>query len=110
MAAESKGIVVDQKESGVRFAIHVENHDPKTQTFVRDLEPWETVISFRPKERGPLGGYEEDTHELPVGEVEVVASEPPVEDKTPQQEGLQKEESIKSEKPKPGESATVRKD
>lgn len=43
------GIVVDHKESGVRFAISFNNFDARFHVKVRDLYPWETVISYKPK-------------------------------------------------------------
>lgn len=45
----SKGIVVDHKESGVRYAISEHNFNEKVHTRVRDLKPGETVLGFSPK-------------------------------------------------------------
>lgn len=42
------GIVVDHKESQVRYAIFEENFDEELHTRVRDLEPGETVLGFTP--------------------------------------------------------------
>lgn len=46
-----KGIVVDHKESGVRYAISEKNFNDSVHTLVRDLLPGETVLSFQPKSR-----------------------------------------------------------
>lgn len=43
------GIVVQHKESGVRYALSDENYDPKTERKVRDLKPGETTRSYIPK-------------------------------------------------------------
>jgi hypothetical protein len=45
----SKGIVVDHKESGVRYAISEENIDEATEEYVRDLKPGETILGYVPK-------------------------------------------------------------
>lgn len=45
------GIVVDHKESGIRFAISDRNYNEKVHRKVRDLRPGETVHGFRPKRR-----------------------------------------------------------
>lgn len=45
----SNGIVVDHKESGVRYAISERNFNPKVHKKVRDLNPGETVRGFTPK-------------------------------------------------------------
>jgi len=47
----SKGIVVDHKESHVRFAISERNFNEKLHTKVRDLKAGETVIGFTPKRK-----------------------------------------------------------
>jgi hypothetical protein len=52
----SKGIVVDHKESGVRYAISETNFNKKVHTKVRDLRPGETVIGFRPLRKSTLDG------------------------------------------------------
>lgn len=52
----SHGIVVDHVESGVRYAISDKNYDPKVNRKVRDLNPGETVIGFKPIRRGSLAG------------------------------------------------------
>ena len=57
----SAGIVVDHKESQVRFAIPAENFNPAIHTRVRDLRLDESVLSYRPKEKG-------DIDDLPFGE------------------------------------------
>lgn len=47
------GIVVEHKESGVRYASLDGNFDPKVETKIRDLRSGESVLSFvpRPKSR-----------------------------------------------------------
>lgn len=47
----SKGIVVDHKETDVRYAISEKNFNPKVHTRVRDLKPGESIIGFTPKPR-----------------------------------------------------------
>ena len=47
----SKGIVVDHKETGLRYAVSERNFNPKVHTKVRELRPSESVHSFRPKKR-----------------------------------------------------------
>lgn len=44
------GIVVDHKESGMRFAISDRNYNPKVHRKVRDLKPGESVCTYRPKQ------------------------------------------------------------
>lgn len=46
-----RGIVVDHKESGVRYAVSERNYNPKIHTKVRELDPGETVLGFRPKRK-----------------------------------------------------------
>lgn len=46
----SHGIVVQNKESGLRYASHDRNYDPKTERKVRDLKPGESVLSYPVKE------------------------------------------------------------
>lgn len=53
------GIVVEHKESGVRFAVSDANHDPKSERKVRDLRAGESVLSYVPK-LGPGAGGEQD--------------------------------------------------
>jgi hypothetical protein len=43
------GIVVDNKESGLRYAVSDENYDSHKESKVRDLKPGETVIGYQPK-------------------------------------------------------------
>ena len=43
------GIVVDHKESGVRFATLPEYYDPTVHSKVRDLKPGETLLGYQPK-------------------------------------------------------------
>ena len=57
----SQGIVVDHKESGVRYAISQANFNPKVHTKVRDLKPGETVRGFAPRRREPLGSQGDTT-------------------------------------------------
>lgn len=45
------GIVVDHKESNVRFAISDKNYDSSVHRKVRDLRPGETVRGYQPKPR-----------------------------------------------------------
>lgn len=49
-----RGIVVDHKETGVRYAVSPHNYQPAIHTKVRDLLPGETVLGFKPKPRRPL--------------------------------------------------------
>jgi hypothetical protein len=53
----SHGIVVEGKESGLRYASHDRNFDPKTERKVRDLLPGESVLSYPVK---TLKQYEAD--------------------------------------------------
>lgn len=57
-----KGIVVDHKESGVRYAISESNFREAVHTYVRDLLPRESVLSFKPK---PKGTADEEAPEQP---------------------------------------------
>lgn len=45
----SHGIVVDHKESGVRYAVSDRNYNEKIHRKVRDLRPGETVVGYQPK-------------------------------------------------------------
>ena len=51
----ANGIVVDHKESGVRYAISERNFNHKVHTKIRDLKPGETVLGFKPLRKGALG-------------------------------------------------------
>ena len=51
----SKGIVVDNKENGMRHAISESNFRDKLHVYVRDLLPGETIWGFRPKRKDTLG-------------------------------------------------------
>lgn len=63
----SRGIVVDHKESGVRYAVSESNFDKNTEEFVRELGVGETVLGFTPLARVSLGTRVEGTSlELPV--------------------------------------------
>jgi len=50
------GIIVEHKESGVRFAISERNFNDKVHKKVRDLKPGETVVGYAPRRRGSLSG------------------------------------------------------
>lgn len=45
------GIVVEGKDSGVRYASLEANFDEKNERYVRDLLPGETVFGYRPKRK-----------------------------------------------------------
>jgi hypothetical protein len=45
----SKGIVVDHKESGIRYAISEHNFKEKVHTLVRDLKLGESILTFKAK-------------------------------------------------------------
>lgn len=45
----SHGIVVEHKESGVRFAISDRNYNEKVHRKVRDLRAGETVLGYKPR-------------------------------------------------------------
>ncbi|QWS69679.1 hypothetical protein SEA_WILLIAMSTRONG_12 [Microbacterium phage WilliamStrong] len=47
--ASSHGIVVEHKESGVRYAISDRNYDEKVHRKVRDLRAGETVLGYKPR-------------------------------------------------------------
>lgn len=49
------GIVVDHKETGVRYAVSESNFNPQVHERVRDLRPGETVLGYRPRRKGALG-------------------------------------------------------
>ncbi|QZD98602.1 hypothetical protein SEA_JEMERALD_14 [Microbacterium phage Jemerald] len=50
----SHGIVVEHKESGVRYAVSDRNYNEKIHRKVRDLRPGETVLGYTPKRPGAL--------------------------------------------------------
>lgn len=52
----SRGIVVDHKESGVRYAISESNFNTKVHKKVRELKPGETVLGYKPRLKDGLGG------------------------------------------------------
>lgn len=72
----SHGIVVDHRESGVRYAVSDANFNPQVHRRVRDLKPGESVLGYRPKGSssgssdgtgsaalaGPGTGTQEDDH------------------------------------------------
>lgn len=73
----TRGIVVDHKESGVRYAISEKNFNDQVHTRVRDLRPGETVIGFKPKSRlslstepEPEGPYDYSDAEWTVAELQ----------------------------------------
>lgn len=83
----SKGIVVDHKESGVRYAVSEKNFNEKVHKKVRDLKPGETVQGFQPKTKESLEKLAEAQPAL-FGENELVetpetAAETPVPAATP---------------------------
>lgn len=49
----SHGIVVENKESGLRYASHDRNFDPRSERKVRDLKVGESVFSFPIKPARP---------------------------------------------------------
>lgn len=53
-----RGIVVDHKESGVRYAISESNFNPKLHRKVRPLLPTETVHGYQPKVAPKQGASE----------------------------------------------------
>lgn len=63
----SHGIVVENKESGLRYASHDSNFDPRSERKVRDLRHGETVLSYGIKGPRPSfnsssdEGFEEET-------------------------------------------------
>jgi len=54
----SKGIVVDHRESRVRYAISAHNFNEKIHKLVRDLLPGETVLGYQPHPIKRLGEKE----------------------------------------------------
>ncbi|QDK02405.1 hypothetical protein SEA_NUCCI_12 [Microbacterium phage Nucci] len=50
----SHGIVVDHKETGVRYAISDVNYNPDLHKKVRDLKPGESVLAYQPRSRESL--------------------------------------------------------
>ena len=44
----ANGIVVDHKESNIRYAIQEDSFDKKIHSRVRELRPGETVYGFQP--------------------------------------------------------------
>ena len=46
-----RGIVVDHKENGVRYAVSPRNYNPDIHILVRELRPGETVLGYKPKRR-----------------------------------------------------------
>lgn len=52
------GIVVENKETGLRYASLDVNYDPNTERKVRDLRAGETVFSYVTRHKGSLAGSE----------------------------------------------------
>lgn len=50
----SHGIVVDHKESNIRYAISEGNFNEKVHDRVRDLKPGETVLGYQPRPKESL--------------------------------------------------------
>lgn len=50
----SHGIVVDHKETGIRYAISDHNYSPKVHEKVRDLKPGESVRTYQPRTKDAL--------------------------------------------------------
>jgi len=61
------GIVVEHKESGVRYAVSDANYNPDVHRKVRDLRPGETVWSYQPRAKAPLGGAQASEDANPSG-------------------------------------------
>lgn len=51
----SKGIVVQHRDSNVRYAVSEENHDKASEDFIRDLKPGETILGYTPKQAPKKG-------------------------------------------------------
>lgn len=52
------GIVVEHKETDIRFAVSDRNYDPKVHRKIRDLRPGESVQSYSPRPKGGLGAQD----------------------------------------------------
>jgi hypothetical protein len=52
------GIVVDHKETEIRYAVSDRNYNPEIHRKVRDLKPGETILGFQPKRKGALADNE----------------------------------------------------
>ncbi|QFP95341.1 hypothetical protein SEA_YUUY_12 [Microbacterium phage YuuY] len=50
----SHGIVVDHKETGVRYAVSDVNYNSAIHTKVRDLKPGESVRAYKPRAKESL--------------------------------------------------------
>lgn len=64
----SHGIVVENKESGLRYASHDRNFDPKSERKVRDLKIGESVLSYGIKQ--PRPSFEPPSIDDPDAEVD----------------------------------------
>lgn len=71
----SKGIVVQNKESGIRYAVYEDAHDKSSEDFVRDLKPGESVLSYIPKV-APAKGDENDAGDDSAPGEETLVGEP----------------------------------
>ena len=61
MSEPKIGIVVEHKESGVRYAVLEEHYDTKLHKRIRDLKPGETVLGYVPRYVEPLGDQDGET-------------------------------------------------
>jgi len=69
------GIVVENKESGLRYASHDRNFDPKSERKVRDLRAGESVLSYGIKQPRPSFKPLEAGDDEPTGDLEEEAEE-----------------------------------
>ncbi|AVJ49761.1 hypothetical protein PBI_LUCKY3_13 [Microbacterium phage Lucky3] len=58
----TRGIVVDHKETGVRYAVSERNFNEKVHKKVRDLKPGESVIGYQPRRKKPVGQQPAPSH------------------------------------------------
>lgn len=49
------GIIVDHKETGIRYAVSPANFNEKVHTKVRPTKPGETVLGYKPRRKESLG-------------------------------------------------------
>lgn len=61
------GIVVQHKETGIRYAVSDRNYRPAIHRKVRDLRAGESVLNYRPKQ-GPEAPEEPETDTESQGE------------------------------------------
>lgn len=57
----SHGIVVENKDNGMHYAISDVNYNSETHRKVRDLKPGETVRNYRPRRVEPLSEIADTT-------------------------------------------------